>query len=105
MSSDEDDVVIPLLWELLLNSEINENKRKRKIWIHEIHKKKHPEYNTIFNFLDKLPKGELKFKNFTRISLITFDFILNEIGEAIRSQDTNFRKSTASAENFLVTLK
>jgi hypothetical protein len=48
MSSDEDDVVVPLLWQFLLNSEINENKRKRKIWVHEINKKR-TENNTILN--------------------------------------------------------
>jgi len=53
MSSDEDDVVIPLLWQFLLNSEINENNRKRKIWVHEINKKR-TENNTIFNFLAEL---------------------------------------------------
>jgi len=104
MSSDEDDVVIPLLWQFLLNSEINKNKRKRKIWVHEINKKR-TENNTIFNFLAELRKDELKFKNFTRMSSTTFDFILNEIGEAIRSQDTNFRQSIAPAEKLLVTLR
>jgi len=34
-----------------------------------------------------------------------FDFILKEIGEAIRSQDTNVRQSIALAEKLLVTLK
>lgn len=46
--------------------------------------KKCTENSTIFNFLAELHKDELKFKNFTRMSSINFDFILNEIGEAIR---------------------
>jgi len=58
MSSDEDDVVIPLLWQFLLNSEINDNK-KRKIWVHNINKKR-TENNTIFNFLAELREDELK---------------------------------------------
>jgi len=55
--------------------------------------------------LAELRKDELKFKNFTRMSSTTFDFILNEIGEAIRSQDTNFRQSIAPAEKLLATLR
>jgi len=47
MSSDEYNVVIPLLWQFLLNSVINENKCKRKIWVHERNKKR-KENNTIF---------------------------------------------------------
>jgi len=39
------------------------------------------------------------------MSSTTFDFILNEIGEAISSQDTNFRKSIAPAEKLLVILR
>ena len=67
MSSDEDDVVIPLLWQFLLNSEINEN--NRKIWVHEINKKR-TENNTIFNFLAELRKDELKFKNSMKYKII-----------------------------------
>lgn len=39
------------------------------------------------------------------MSSTIFDFMLNEIGEAIRSQDTNFRKSIEPAEKLLVTLR
>jgi len=39
MSSDEDDVVMPLLWQFLLNSEINDN-GKREICVHEMNKKR-----------------------------------------------------------------
>lgn len=37
MNSDKDDVVIPLLWEFLLNNELNDNK-KCKILVHKINK-------------------------------------------------------------------
>jgi len=50
----------------------------------------------------ELRKDVIKFKKFTCISLTTFDIILNEIGESIRSQDTHFRKSIAPAEKMLV---
>lgn len=103
MSSDEDDVVVPLMWQFLLNSEIS-NDKKCKIWMHEINQKR-LENNTILNFLAELREDELKFKNFTRMSSATFDFMLNAIGETIRSQDTNFRKSIAPAEKLLVTLR
>lgn len=46
--------------------------------------------------------NKIKFKKFTCMNLTTFDCILNEIGESIRSQDTNFRKNIAPAEKLLV---
>jgi uncharacterized protein YlaI len=58
--------------------------------MHEINKKR-LENNTILNFLAESREDEIKFKNFTRMSSTTFDFILNAIGEIIRSQDNKFR--------------
>ncbi|VVC29569.1 Hypothetical protein CINCED_3A013618 [Cinara cedri] len=36
MSSDQDNVVVPLMWQFLLNCESSKN----KLWMHEINKKK-----------------------------------------------------------------
>jgi len=46
MSSDEDCVIVPLMWQFLLNSESSNNK-KRNIWMHKINKNR-LENNTIF---------------------------------------------------------
>jgi hypothetical protein len=45
-----------------------------------------------------------RFKNFTRISSLDFQFILNNIGRTISKQDTNYKESTpASTLRFLAT--
>jgi hypothetical protein len=72
--------------------------------MHEINKER-LENNTILNFLAESREDEIKFKNFTHMSSTTFDFILNAIGETIRSQDNKFCKSIAPAEKLLVTLR
>ena len=54
------------MWQFLLNSE-SSKKKKRKIWMHEINKKR-LENNTILNLMAELREDEFKFKNFTRIS-------------------------------------
>jgi len=61
MSSDEGHVVLPRMWQFLLNNE-SSNDKKREIWTHEINKKR-LENDTILNFLAELREDELKLKN------------------------------------------
>lgn len=72
--------------------------------MHEINKKR-TENKTIFNFLVELREDELKLKNCPRMNSATFDFLLNDIGEAIDHNTLSFRKSIAPTEKLLVTLR
>lgn len=101
MSSDED--VAICMWYTLKNLEANNNKKK-KLWIHLLNKKRIT-HNVILSLICELCSDESKFKNYTRISTITFDFILKEIEGEIRKEDTHFRKSISPEERLLVTLR
>jgi len=80
MSSDEEEVIVPILWSLLIDIENNE--KQKRMWVHPLNKKRTIN-NLIKCFLCKLRNDELKFKNFTRVSPETFDYILNIIFEEI----------------------
>jgi hypothetical protein len=49
--------------------------------------------------------GEKKFKNFTVLSLETFDFIFNLIRGKIRRKDANYRRRITAEQRLLFTLK
>ena len=101
MSADEEEVIVPILWSLLLN--IEEDEKQKRMWVHPLNKKRTTN-NLIKCFLRELRNDDLKFKNFTRVSPETFDYILNIISEEIQKADTNFRKSIKPDEQLLVTL-
>jgi len=101
MSSDEEGVVVPILWSLLLETERHE--KPKRMWIHPLNEKRTTS-NLIQCFLRELRNDELKFKNFTRVSSETFDYILKIITEEIQKPDTNFRMSIKPDEKLLVTL-
>lgn len=101
MSSDEEDVVVPILWSLLLETEHRE--KPKRMWVHPL-KEKRTKSNLIQSFLCELRNDELKFKNFTRVSSETFNYILKIITEEIQKPDTNFRMSIKPDEKLLVTL-
>ncbi|KAL4126780.1 hypothetical protein QTP88_010989 [Uroleucon formosanum] len=102
MSSDEEDVAIPILWFLL--REIEQEKNKKKLWVHPLNLRR-TENNTIKCFIHELRNDECKFRNFTRMSTDTFDYILEILNDEIRKPDTNFRKSITPEEKLLVTLR
>ncbi|KAL4126781.1 hypothetical protein QTP88_010990 [Uroleucon formosanum] len=98
MSSDEEDVAIPILWFLL--REIEQEENKKKLWVHPLNLKR-TENNTIKCFIHELRNDECKFRNFTRMSTDTFDYILEILNDEIRKPDTNFRKSITPEEKLL----
>ena len=87
MSSDEE--VAVCLWYTVQELEKTE---KKKLWVHPLNQKRIT-HNVIFSLLCELCADKSKFKNYTRINIDTFDFILQQIQEEIRKQDTHFRKS------------
>jgi len=99
MSSDEE--VAVCLWYTLQELE---KKQKKKLWVHPLNQKRIT-HNVIFSLLCELRADESKFKNYTRVNIDTFDFILQQIQEEIRKQDTHFRKSISPEERLLLTLR
>jgi len=52
----------------------------------------------------ELRSDENKSKNYTRVSITTFEFVIQQIGEEIRKEDTNFRKSISPEGRLLIIL-
>jgi hypothetical protein len=79
MAEVDEDVAVLLCycWEKLYMGE----KRKR-LWVHPINEKRGKE-NTLQNSFQELRCDEKKFQNFTRLSLKTFDFIVNLISNSM----------------------
>jgi hypothetical protein len=96
----EDDVVV-VLWHWVEIS-CAEDQEKR-LWVHPINEKRSKE-NTLQNFINEL-RSDNKFRNFTRMSVTTFDYVLNVISDKIRKRDSRFRKSIPPAQRLFVTLR
>lgn len=79
-------------------------KRRVKIWVHPLNKKRIT-HNVIFSLLCELGADESKFKNYIRVNVDSFDFILQEVEEEIRIHDTHFRISISPEEKLLLTLR
>lgn len=70
MSSNEEEVIVPVLWSLLLD--IEKNKKPKRMWVHPLNKKRATN-NLIKCVLRELSNDELKFKNIARVRSETFD--------------------------------
>ena len=72
--------------------------------LHPINEKRNKE-NILQNFIKELRSDDDKFRNFTRMSVNTFDYVLNVITDRIRKPDSKFRKSIPPTQKLLVTLR
>ena len=52
-----------------------------------------------------LRKNELKFVQYTRMSISTFDYILSKVQDVLEKQTTNWRKPICAEERLLVTIR
>jgi hypothetical protein len=79
MAEVDEDVAVLLwyCWEILYMGE-----NRKCLWVHPINEKRGKE-STLQNFLQELLCDEKKFQNFTRLSLETFDFIVNLISNSM----------------------
>lgn len=92
-----------LLFLLYLRRKKRYNKQ-RHLWIHPIIKVRYLEgtYYTLFN---KLANDPNKFFNYFRMSKNSFDYILENIIDVIKKQDTRFRLSIPPEEMLAVTIR
>lgn len=96
MACDED-VAIVFYYYLIC---LEEERPVRKFWTHPINQKRN-----LINFLNELREDEKKFFNFTRMSINSFDYLLELISDKIKRQNTNYRRSVTPAERLLITLR
>lgn len=99
MAADDEEVAV-LLWQFIFAGEDEET----RLWVHRINEKRDRE-NTLQCFIEELRCDVKKFRNFTRLSTTTFDYILDVISERLRRNDTNYRKSITPEQRLFVTLR
>lgn len=97
MWSDSDDEVVPILHTIFEAIE-EKDANSREWWVHPYNLKRNAE-DVIINLIAELRTYPEKFNNFTRMRIETFDYLLGLIENAIRKQDTNYRKKFCFAKN------
>lgn len=99
MSSDsEEEICAIALWQIVFGTSF------RNYWVHPINEVRSLE-NTLIKFIREIRKYEDKFRNYTRMTPQTFDFLLDLLEERIKKQDTNYRKAVTPEEKLFVTLR
>lgn len=88
---------------LLFSLNSNNNKQKRK-WVHEVNleRKKFGEFH---HLLKQLRKDEVKFKEYFRMSMKSFDQLLSIIKKYIEKKELNLRESITAEERLAVCLR
>jgi len=79
-------------------------KVKRKVWVHAIYKDREVlgEFHHLYFQLREFP---IKFYEYSRMQIETFDYILSGVQEKIQKLDTNFRKPISPTERLFVTIR
>ncbi|KAG8314835.1 hypothetical protein J6590_083513 [Homalodisca vitripennis] len=78
-------------------------RRRRRYWIHPMLQSR-PTRGQFFTFFYELRLYEETFFNYTRMSVASFDQLLNKIADSIRGTDTSMRPCIGVEEKLLVTL-
>ncbi len=81
-----------------INAEEKKKKIAKRMWLRKLFRKRTK--NSILNILDSE-----HFKNFTRMSMQDFQFLIDLIGPKIRRQDTCFRQAITVKERLAITLR
>ena len=102
MNTEDEEICAVLVWQWMQIIDLEES--DKRMWVHPINRKR-DEQNSLKKFVAELKEDETKFRNFTRLSLGTFNHILSMIEHEIRKCDTNLRKSITPEERLLVTLR
>ena len=76
----------------------------QRVGVHPINstRSEYGEYHHLFSDLRKYPK---KFKEYTRMSIATFDELLSLVSDDIYKQTTNFRQAISPEERLVVTIR
>lgn len=90
---------------IALDDEENENKKKkRRIWVHDLWKKRESEGEFITLFRE-LMDDETKFFKYFRMTQETFHILLCKVEVLLKKQDTHWRKSVTPKERLAVCLR
>ncbi|KAL5239368.1 hypothetical protein ACI65C_013369 [Semiaphis heraclei] len=103
MESDEELVIITLLLDEEDEEESRGNKRKHRMWIHDIFKKRSQfgEYHTLFT---DLLNDDVKFFQYFRMSHAKFTTLLDILRPHILRQNTTYREAIEPEQKLAVCL-
>lgn len=87
---------------ICLDEEEYENKKKRKIWVHDMLKKTEGEFFTLHK---ELVNDEIKFFQYFCMTKCAFYYILNKISSDLIRKNTTFRESITPLEKLCVCLR
>ena len=90
---------------LLYRRKRRKQRTERKIWVREWIQKRE-ESGVVANLLQELRLGDETFyRNFLRMSVTDFDYVLNKVSPLITKQDTLMRRAITPTERLIVTLR
>ncbi|XP_040203443.1 protein ANTAGONIST OF LIKE HETEROCHROMATIN PROTEIN 1-like [Rana temporaria] len=93
-----------LLFVLHVWQRILQQRPQRRFWVHPIHQM-HSERGQFVLLYRELREHPDKFRNYTRMSISTFDFLLDLLTPFLSRQDTNCRDAISPCERLLITLR
>lgn len=80
------------------------NQRRRQFWLHPINSERQS-HGHYFQLYKQLRKDNIKFFNYFRMSISSFDELLSYIENDIKRQDTNMRIAIQPEEKLVTTLR
>ena len=86
----------------VLSWQRKQNKKKKRYWVHPLLQERRSK-GVFTVFYSDLRRYENKFFNYVRMSVRSFDELLNELRPSIAGQDTNMRQCITPEEKLLVT--
>lgn len=89
---------------LLLLRKRKRRRRVRTLWIHPLLSFRRQEGH-FYNLFGKLKEDENKFFNYFRMSISSFNELLEILDSKIKRCDTNMRKSIPAEERLAITLR
>lgn len=78
--------------------------REREFWIHPFNLNREPS-NRFFNFYNDIRKYSDKFFEYYRMSITSFDELLDKLRQKITKKTTKFRRPVSSEERLTITIR
>jgi len=89
---------------LLLDEDDNENENKERIWVRPWIASR-PQFGAYHSLFHELKKDEQSFKQFIRMDVSQFDFLVEKLAPKILKEDTFMRDSIQPEEMLCLTLR
>uniref|UniRef100_A0A8C5LZJ8 DDE Tnp4 domain-containing protein n=1 Tax=Leptobrachium leishanense TaxID=445787 RepID=A0A8C5LZJ8_9ANUR len=80
-------------------------KRKRRTWVHQINAARHTHGHFVTLYRPLRERDPVKFFNYMRMSIPSFDELLSRVREPLTKRDTNMRAAIPPEEMLVITLR